>query len=78
MNKLKAIDITNNLFESFQNTVTSLSTLPLLENLTINLDTQDQVQYIFTNLPNVTVLNNYPVSDSASESNNYLTTHNNN
>lgn len=78
MNKLKAIDITNNLFESFQNTVTSLSTLPLLENLTINLDTQDQVQYIFTNLPNITVLNNYPVSDSASESNNYLTTHNNN
>mgnify|MGYP003885508867 CR=1 FL=1 len=55
----------NIVFEDFGTSVDSISTLPALRSLYINLQTEDQVDMIMRSLPNLEYLNGLPVDRDA-------------
>ena len=61
---LKSLNITNNKFKNYQEIAISLSTLPELQDLNIDLATQENVIIILTTLPNLVKLNGQNTTDT--------------
>ena len=61
---LHTLNITNNKFKNYQEIATSLSTLPELQDLSIDLASQENVIIILTALPNLIKLNGQTTSDT--------------
>ena len=57
LNKLSALDISNNKFKDFNELIQDLSKLSNLVDLQIDLDNQNQVLFILSNLPKLNILN---------------------
>ena len=57
LNKLSALDISNNKFKDFNELIHDLSKLSNLVDLQIDLDNQNQVLFILSNLPKLNILN---------------------
>ena len=68
LSSLKAVanlNLQNIAFEDFERSVQSISTLPALRSLYINLQTEDQVDMIMRILPGLEYLNGLPVDRDA-------------
>ena len=63
-NNLHTLNITNNKFINYQEIATSLSTLPELKDLSIDLATQENVIIILSALPNLIKLNGQNTADT--------------
>ena len=66
LNKLTSLDICNNKFENFTLLIEDLSKINNLVELQINLENQNQVLQILSNLPKLTMLNEKPTKSSFS------------
>ena len=69
LNKLQFLDIQRNQFTDFNKLVESLTTLPNLINLNINLKDKDEVGLIFQKLPNLEVLNEKKIKEQLNQGN---------
>ena len=69
LNKLQFLDIQRNHFTDFNKLVESLTTLPNLVNLNINLKDKDEVGLIFQKLPNLEVLNEKKIKEQLNQGN---------
>ena len=61
---LHTLNITNNKFKNYQEIAACLSTLPELQDLSIDLATQENVIIILSNLPNLIKLNGQNTADT--------------
>ena len=61
MTHLEELNLNGNNFDSLQEVVIALTTLPMLKNLHINLHEEEQVDFIFRTLPNLMYLNDTEV-----------------
>lgn len=66
LNKLSSLDICNNKFENFELLIQDLSKLNNLTELQMNLENQNQVLQILSNLPKLKILNEKPIKNSFS------------
>ena len=66
LNKLSALDICNNKFKNFNELIKDLSKLNNLLELQLDLENQNQVLNILTNLPKLNLLNEKPTKSSFS------------
>ena len=69
LSKLQFLDIQRNQFTDFNKLVESLTTLPNLINLNINLKDKDEVGLIFQKLPNLEVLNEKKIKEQLNQGN---------
>ena len=69
LSKLQFLDIQRNHFTDFNKLVESLTTLPNLINLNINLKDKDEVGLIFQKLPNLEVLNEKKIKEQLNQGN---------
>ena len=65
LNHIIELNLTGNPIDNLQLAVESLVTMPLLENLHINLHQEEEVDFLLRNLPNLLMLNGLVVERDA-------------